>query len=139
MIIITDLDGTLARVAWRAFMMSDWDAYWEASWQDKPNQPMIDLINMLSKSCRIVCITGRPERWRQLTNSWLMRYGVKVHELWMRPNDDRRPSPQLKIDLMKKMTEQVLLSEIIVAVDDRADVIKAYQEHGLLTLQAQEL
>jgi hypothetical protein len=138
MIIITDLDGTLAHAAWRANLMHDWDAYHAASIADKPNQPMIDFINRLGALGHVVCITARPERWRQLTNDWLLRNAVQLSYLSMRPNDDRRPSPLVKIDLALALLKQLDASAVI-AIDDRSDVVAAYAAQGWVALQAQEV
>jgi hypothetical protein len=138
MIIFTDLDGTLAHAAWRAELMHDWDAYHAASVSDKPNKPMIAMINALSKACGVVCITSRPERWRQLTNDWLLKHGLLFHDLLMLPDDDRRKSPPLKVDLALQFIKSVGAKDVI-AIDDRADVIAAYQKAGFTTLLAQEV
>jgi hypothetical protein len=134
MIIITDLDGTLAHAAWRHNLKGDWDAYHAASKDDKPNTPMIAFINALATTMRVVCITTRPERWRQLTHQWLYKHRVHVDELIMRPEDDFRPSPAVKAEQVKQLRSD----GPIIAIDDRADVIKAYADAGFTTLQMQE-
>ena len=134
MIIITDLDGTLAHSAWRKSLQPDWDAYFAASKEDKPNAPMVALINALAQTCRVVCITGRPEKWRQLTMNWLLKHKVGIDELVMRPADDYRTSP-----LLKPALARVLKDNIIIAIDDRADVILAYAAAGFTTLHSMEV
>jgi hypothetical protein len=133
-IIITDIDGTLAQSSWRDNLKENWEEYHAASKDDKINVPMAALLNELSEFCRIVCITTRPERWRKLTNQWLIRHWVRIPELIMRPNDDFRPSPALKVAL----AEAYHLSskdQKVLAFDDRADVRAAYRALGFFTVE----
>jgi hypothetical protein len=133
-IIITDIDGTLAQSSWRDNLKGNWEEYHAASKDDKINAPMVALLNELSDFCRIVCITTRPERWRKLTNQWLFRYRVKIPELIMRPNDDFRPSPVLKVALAEAY-HLVKINQPVIAFDDRADVCAAYRTLGFFTVQ----
>jgi len=130
MIIVVDLDHTLAAAAWRDYMRPDWDAYYRASSDDAPIQPMVDFINNgLSTMVDVVCITTRPEKWRQLTMDWLIRHNVSIDELVMRPNDDFRRSPELKVALATPF------KPIMLAIDDREDVVIAYAAAGIPAVQ----
>lgn len=135
MIVLTDLDGTLARARWRADIRPDWHAYWEASKDDKPNQIMTELIAQLGQSHQVICITSRPEVWRQLTVQWLLKHRVLVDELYMRPEQDYSKSPELKLKLVTPLN---LDPKTVLAIDDRRDVIEMYQSLGFMTLLAQE-
>ena len=135
MIIITDLDGTLAHSHWRKSLQPDWDAYFAASKEDKPNAPMVALINALGQTCRIICITARPEKWRQLTMNWLLKHKIGIDELIMRPADDYRMSPLLKPALAATLKN----TDTIIVIDDRLDVILAYIAAGFTTLQSMEV
>jgi beta-phosphoglucomutase-like phosphatase (HAD superfamily) len=132
MILITDLDHTLAASSWRdQHRGGNWDAYHEMAKDDPPILPMISLINALSLGAKIVCITTRPEKWRTLTMNWLLKHLVDIDELLMRPNDDFRPSPVLKVALAQQFLVE---DENVVAIDDREDVLQAYRAVGIKAL-----
>jgi NLI interacting factor-like phosphatase len=132
MILITDLDHTLAASSWRdQHRGGNWDAYHAMAKDDKPILQMIFLINTVALNAKVVCITTRPEKWRMLTLNWLLKYRVEIDELLMRPNDDFRPSPVLKVALAQQFLAE---DENIVAIDDREDVLQAYQAVGIKAL-----
>jgi phosphoglycolate phosphatase-like HAD superfamily hydrolase len=134
MIIITDIDGTLAQSSWRDNLKGNWEEYHAASKDDQPNKAMVELLNELSEGIRIVCITTRPERWRGLTNKWLIRHWIKIPEMIMRPNDDFRPSPALKAALAETY-HLCSKDQKVLAFDDRADVRAAYRALGFFTVE----
>jgi phosphoglycolate phosphatase-like HAD superfamily hydrolase len=128
MILITDIDGTLARSAWRDEYKPDWDSYHAASKLDKPYETTLDLISSLhNASWTIVAITTRPERWRRLTLDWLVAQHCPIDELKMRPDDDFRSSPELKMVLASAYSFE---KEFVLAMDDRDDVLAAYLTLG---------
>jgi hypothetical protein len=131
MILITDIDHTLADATWRDEFRPVWDDYHKAAINDNPYKDAIALINTLHKAgWTIVCITSRPEKWRQLTTEWLLNHAVHVDQLLMRPNDDFRPSPEVKADLAKPFER----FNPVMCMDDREDCIASYGAHGFTTL-----
>lgn len=131
MILAIDIDNTLADSAWRDSLKPNWDEYHQASANDKPHSCMVELINSLEQSHWIICITTRPERWRQLTMTWLLKHKINIDELLMRPDDDFRSSPELKLEIIKSYLE-----DNVIAIDDREDVVTAYRGAGITALQA---
>lgn len=126
--ILTDIDGTLADSRWRDGI-TPWDEYHAMSIQDEPNKHMIWLIKALhEREYVIVGVTTRPEKFRKLTMNWLLKYDVPIDTLLMRPNDDHRPSPELKVDLVAKALG---LDDISFILDDREDVIAAFRAKGV--------
>jgi len=132
MILITDLDHTLAASAWRDQYIGDWDTYHALAKNDKPIWPMIALVNSMAQDFKVVCITTRPEYWRRSTNDWLLQNNVKIHDLLMRPHGDFRPSPELKVELARPYWNNSFTP--IIAIDDREDVLAAYRTVGIITL-----
>jgi phosphoglycolate phosphatase-like HAD superfamily hydrolase len=132
-IVITDLDNTLADARWRDHLRGDWDHYQSLAGHDRPIRPMIELINRLHYAgARISCVTTRPEKWRQPTMTWLFRQDVQLHEVLMRPEGDKRKSPDMKLDLIGHL---IAMGDQIVAFDDREDVAVAYRAAGIITMQ----
>ena len=88
----------------------------------------------LAKFKTILC-TGRPEKYRQDTMSWLLRHSVWLDELLMRPNDDFRKSPEMKVSLIKARFKEPS-EEVAFIVDDRLDIIEAFSAIGIPGFQA---
>lgn len=136
MILFCDIDHTISDASWRDGMIGGdggWDAYHLASENDKPITEMIWLVNHLKLSgWLIICLTTRPEKWRQLTMGWLIKHGVHFDELVMRPDKDFRPAPIVKVEQAQKIVAD--LTRCIV-IDDREDTIEAFKAIGVTTLQ----
>ena len=131
---ITDIDHTLARSERRIHLKGDWDRFHADAINDEPIADTIALIRSLKKAgWRIVVFTGRPEKWRHVTMGWLVTNNVPVDVLMMRPNDNYDTSPKVKIDALKRLNQKNRSN--ILLMDDRADVIEAFREVGITTLQ----
>lgn len=131
--VIVDLDDTISETLWRR-EIANFDEAHLASAKDKPLLDMIEMVNELSGRYAIVGVFPRPARYRKLTMEWLIKNGVKLDLLLMRPDDDFRPEPEMKLDLIRKTFPD--LSRILVAMDDRDDVIEAYRAAGINAMQA---
>lgn len=137
--ILVDIDHTLSDAAWRDPMIGGeggWDAYHAASIDDKPAEDVVGLINLLQRkrSLSIVGITARPEKWRNLTMSWLLKNSVFLDELLMREDEDFRPAPALKIALAKQRFGETLTG-VVAVLDDRDDVTAAFKSLNITVLQ----
>jgi len=130
MILITDIDGTLANERWRESYKPDWDEYHRASTQDEPFAGMAKFLEGFSAAgWTIIAISTRPEKWRQITLDWLIFYKFKIDQLHLRPNDDYRGSPTLKSDIASPLK----VFSPVLALDDREDVLAAYLALGFTT------
>jgi hypothetical protein len=141
-ILFVDIDHTLTAAHWRNDMIEvakrdrDWDTYHKESINDKPITEMIALVNCLQVSgWYIVGLTTRPEKWRQLTNDWLLRYEVRIDKLLMRPHDDFRPDAQSKLDIVTQFIAHHQVDSIIV-IDDNDYVVSSFRAQNVTVLQA---
>lgn len=86
-----------------------------------------------------VFFTGRPESVRGITNDWIKRELLLLlgdYELHMRPNGDRRPSVDVKRDMLDKFSVLVApISDIVAAYDDRSDIVDMYRSRGISAYQ----
>jgi len=132
-----DVDHTLSSAAWRDSMIGGgWDEYHRASICDEPIPETVELVNTLYESGWLcVGVTTRPEKWRILTNRWMIKHGVKLNDIIMRPNDDFRPSPEIKCEQVKKFIAEFETEAIFIAFDDRDDVVAAYKAEGVMVIQ----
>jgi hypothetical protein len=154
MFLIVDIDHTISDANWRndlldaaqiSFATVDktsnaFDRYHEASIKDKPIEEMILLVNTLHKAgWAVIGLTTRPEKWRNLTNTWMITHGAHFDVLLMRPNDDYRPAAQSKLATLKDWLQysSVALKKenTIIVLDDREDIREAFRAEGFTVLQ----
>lgn len=129
--IVFDIDGTVSDCRHRLHYLSgspkDWESFFAASATDMPLARGVELARSLRISTRIIWVTGRPERFRDLTVAWLDRHGLPVDTLHMRPDDDRRPAPIFKTECVTKIAET---EHIQMIVDDDDHVVAALRAAG---------
>jgi hypothetical protein len=137
-ILITDIDHTLADAAWRDHLIGGeggWDGYHEQACKDKPIRTLVALINAMHLAhWNVVAVTTRPEKWRAMTMRWLIDVGVRIDTLLMRPANDYRPSPELKVAQVLEYFPK-LRDNLVIVLDDREDVIAAFVAIGITALQ----
>jgi hypothetical protein len=79
LIALVDIDNTISDARWRDPWVGDWDLFYSHGIYDCPVLPMVRMVNALSRcGDTIVHLTGRPERWRDLTLTWMVRHGVRT-------------------------------------------------------------
>lgn len=153
---IFDIDGTLVdnreRVhaimgagsdydTYQTWTPEKWDRFYADALFDRPIENMIECVRKLQVAPFF--FTGRKEhgRGREKTWQWL-QYHVwglvtpftahpSCYRLFMRAEDDDRPSWQVKEDHLKTLLEMGAWDPIIAFDDSRAD-IEMYKRHGLV-------
>lgn len=169
--IIFDVDGTLANAEHRLHFITqpadqmrdhvvpdfkkDWDSFLsdEEVFKDTPIVETWELLNnmfMMDPYHRLIFITGRPERTRQITLCWLgkqmidldyIRSGTalgwfKKIPLYMRRDGDRRPSYTVKEELLIQARKDGFTPTLVF--EDRADDTAMWRRNGLLCCQVAE-
>lgn len=130
--IIVDCDGTVCLHQGR-------DAFeYDKVLTDKPNTPLIDLINILGDSIDIIFFSGREgtEQCREDTIEWLAKYMTHPYQLYMRAEKDYRPDEIIKEELFNKYIKEKYYC--VAIFDDRDRVIKKWRSMGLLANQVYE-
>ncbi|MDP9953785.1 MULTISPECIES: nucleotidase [Streptomyces] len=134
---VFDLDGTLADTAHRQHLLEgprrDWAGFFAAAPDDPPLAEGVRMVLASAEECRIVYLTGRPERCRRDTVRWLDRQGLPQGELLMRRNDDRRPARRTKLDVLKRLGRS---RPVRVLVDDDELVCDAAEVAGFTVVRA---
>lgn len=143
-IIIFDLDGTLALIDHRRHFVEcerekqDWDAFYEACDKDAPNMPVIDILNWLPDrgtfGMKIIILSGRSDKVREKTETWLRWNRVRYDGLRMRPEGDFTSDDVLK----KRWAEEIGVARIKMVFDDRDKVVKMWRSLGITCLQVAE-
>lgn len=102
---------------------------------DKPNDPLIDLIRILSSSVDIIFFSGREgtEQCRKDTAKWINDNVGISYKLYMRSEKDYRSDEIIKEELYNKYIKDKYYC--IAIFDDRDRVIKKWREMGLLACQ----
>ena len=76
----------------------DWDSFYKESVNDKPIPDMVNILRRIQDTgAEILFVTGRSEKYRQITQEWLLRYVTfKVDNLFMRTTDAYRQDAVIK-------------------------------------------
>jgi phosphoglycolate phosphatase-like HAD superfamily hydrolase len=139
--IVIDIDHTVANSFWRDNMIGTvpWDEYYENGKYDKPFANVANLINNLSASgYEIIGFTGRPEKFRTLTVSWLVKYQINIDTILMRPDDNFIKNSELKIILIKEYFGNDF-SKVHFIIDDNEESILEFYKLGIPTLQIRNI
>lgn len=142
-IVFVDIDHTISDAYVRDHMIEDasidnnWDEYHKASINDKPCEDIMTILDHLHENPSIIVIglTTRPEKWRTLTNSWLLENRFHFDYMIMRPDDDYSPSAELKIKQVKEWLGEDWQEKILCVFEDNEKVITAFKAEGITVLQ----
>jgi FMN phosphatase YigB (HAD superfamily) len=142
--VIFDLDGTLADIEIRRKMAinskgkMDWDIFFAPALvaEDDPNIPVIMMAQALAEIGYMVAIfSGRSERTKNTTKSWLNKHKVPWHILKMRPEKHPfkfMPDEKLKLQWLNEMDWK---DDVVAVFDDRDKVVKMWRDNGLTCMQ----
>lgn len=143
MLVVFDIDGTLANIEHRLDYVrskpKNWKAFDAGIPNDKVNFPVAEMFWAMAYAQlqdgtyqhTIILASGRNERSRQATEAWLLKSGLDSYDkLYMRKADDFRSD-----DIVK----QEILDEIIadygrkpdMVFDDRPRVVRMWRDNGI--------
>ena len=139
--IIFDLDGTLALIDKRRAISTkpngklDWDIFFNPNniSLDEPNQPVIDIANMLSKQgYEIQILSGRSDVTEEATMDWLADNDVPSCTIWMRPQEHLYMADN---DLKQMWLDEIGVENVAMVFDDRNQVVDMWRQNGLTCFQ----
>ena len=127
--IIVDIDGTVAKMNGRGAF--DWDRVGE----DKPNSPIIDIVQRFATTHTIIFMSGRDSVCREQTLVWLKDNVRLTHfHLFMRPEGDNRKDSIVKRELFDTNVRDKFHIDFVL--DDRNQVVDMWRNDlGLTCLQ----
>lgn len=135
--VIFDIDGTLSNPEHRLHFVrgpkKDWGPFFDSLGDDTLVESIAQLRAELSENNSIVIVTGRPEKYRHETESWLDRWAIWYDKLYMRPDNDTRPDCAVKSQILDGIIEDGYAPWLVI--DDRESVIEMWRDRGLTTLQ----
>ena len=139
--VIFDLDGTLALIDSRRELSLkdngkiDWDVFFDPKMisLDDPNQPVIDMANMLSKQgYTIMILSGRSDVTYQATIDWLNKHDIWFDNLIMRPQNHLYMPDN---DLKQMWLDSIDKDNVAMVFDDRNQVVDMWRKNGLTCFQ----
>ena len=140
-IVVVDLDGTLCDHGHRKhlLMSQEYDAYNAACVDDSPNRKVLAAVRAFAAAgLTIVICTGRTDKYRNQTFNWLFLHNVPVNELLMRPEGNFHPDHELKPAILREWIEELVGSNVLVVLEDRDRVVRAWRDAGYECWQVQE-
>lgn len=129
---IFDIDGTLA-------LRGDRSPYdMQKLREDASNPPVVSCMCALRDAgYRILLFSGRDERWRDHTESWLTWHGLAetYSELLMRPAGSKEPDDIIKLRMLGFVREEY---HILGAFDDRKRVKRMWVENRVFVFDVNQ-
>ena len=122
-VVICDLDGTLS-------LLNGRDPY-DASTCE--NDTLNDVVYSLIKDKSVILVSGREEKYRENTLSFLNKHGVKYIHLYMRATGDFRKDYIVKQEIFDTHIRGKY--NVIFVLDDRDRIVKMWRDNGLTCLQ----
>jgi phosphoglycolate phosphatase-like HAD superfamily hydrolase len=135
---VIDIDGVLVDVRHRlshlASRPKDWDGFFAAAPQDPALAEGIAVARRLAADHQLVILSGRPERYRSATVTWLRAHQVPTESLLLlRRDGDRRPARITKIEALRNLS---LTGKVAILVDDDPAVCAAAEAAGFAVFLA---
>jgi uncharacterized pyridoxamine 5'-phosphate oxidase family protein len=117
---IIDLDGTLVDVSSIRYLVEGKKKNFDQFHLDSAKCPPKNLVvkitqKLFENGFKIFILSGRVEKYRELSVNWLSSYNIDFHELHLRKNNDFRDDVTVK----KEMFENLKGNDFVVAIDDR--------------------
>ena len=140
-IAIFDLDGTLALIDKRRDISKkdngkmDWDKFFDPKNidLDLPNQPVMDMANLLSsQGFKIFILSGRSDVTHQATRDLLNKHNVWFDMLLMRPQNHLYMPDN---DLKQMWLDSIGVDNVAMVFDDRNQVVDMWRSNGITCFQ----
>ena len=135
---VFDIDGVLADVRHRLHHVrsrpKDWEAFFAGATQDPALDEGLGAVSAAHRAGHVVMyLTGRPERCRDATVTWLADQGLPAGDLFMRADTDRRPARITTVATLRRLSRRFIIEAF---VDDDAAVVEAVRAAGFPVLHA---
>jgi hypothetical protein len=129
--VVLDIDGVLADVRHRLHHLQSRPKNWDAFFAAAPADPLLQIGAEFARAAAsthvVVYLTGRPERLRTTTESWLHRHRLPHGPVLMRPDGDRRPAAVVKLEQLRRLHRELRVG---LVVDDDAVVLETTRAAG---------
>lgn len=144
--VVFDVDGTLCDVrSIRHYVEAKPDlagfkrnfARFHAASIDCPPNPAVKqlLLDVREHGLAALIVTGREAKWLALTIEWLTKHQIPYDGIWTRSSKDYRPDHAIKSEIQLDISRRY---RILLAVDDRTDIIGVWQAAGIATAKVDD-
>jgi FMN phosphatase YigB (HAD superfamily) len=136
MLIVFDIDGTLADIEHRLDYVRSKPKNWKAFDAGIPNDAVNPYVAevfdaMIMGGHTVILASGRSERTRIATQDWLRKNGFSSYDkLYMRPADDYRGDDIVKREILDEIIADYGKKPDMV-FDDRPRVVRMWREAGI--------
>ncbi len=136
--IIVDIDGTLAEISQRRKYVENkpknWDKFFQNMEKDGIHEEVVNTVrHYYLFKYEILLLTGREEKFREVTENWLEEKGIGYSKLFMRDTKDFRADDVIKEEIFKKHIEPTY--NVFLCIDDRNRVVNMWRRLGLVCFQ----
>lgn len=143
--IIFDIDGTLADASHRRHFLEqspkDWDAFYEGMSSDSVIEPVEFILQCISNAIylrkfpvEIIFCSGRPERYREITERWLeQKLDIYNYRLLMRKEGDFRSDEIVKQEILDQLKAEGI--DVFLVFDDRQRVVDMWRRNNIRCCQ----
>lgn len=122
--VLVDIDGTLAIHDGRGPYEFD------KCESDRDNPSVVDAVNTFHwRGDKVILLSGRQSEYREHTQRWLAKHGVRYDELHMRAVGDRRSDDVVKAGLFDEHVRHRF--DVRMVLDDRDRVVALWRRMGL--------
>ena len=131
-LVLCDIDGTVANNDHRQNLLkefNDWDKFFSLLKDDEPIQVIIEMVKQkVESNNHLIFLTGRPEKYREITEDWLSRYFDDGFCLLMRKDGDLRNKIIVKEEIFN---ENFKKKQIKACFENDPELIQLWQKLGL--------
>lgn len=141
MIILFDLDGTLADITHRRPLIekpnkvdADWRAFYAACIHDAPNRAVVATWHAFDNwGYERWIVSGRSDEVAGDTRRWLQTHNLRPDKILMREASDHQPDTKLKKSWLD--SGAIPKREVLCVFDDRDSVVAMWRAEGLTCFQ----
>lgn len=135
MLVVFDIDGTLANIEHRLDYVrskpKNWKAFDAGIPNDKVNEQVKEVFTSMMFRNDIVLASGRNERSRKATEDWLWENHIRGYQkLYMRKADDFRSDDIVKQEILDQIVIDYGKKPDMV-FDDRPRVVRMWRDNGI--------
>jgi hypothetical protein len=132
--VVFDIDGVLSNASARQRFLDgpgrkDWKGFFDACGEDPLIEEVARLLALLDPDLHVVLLTGRPQRVRDLTRSWLEDHDLRWDLLIMRDAGDYGKAREFKERTVTELRDADL--EPLLAFEDDRRNVEMFHEAGI--------
>lgn len=144
--IIVDIDGTISNYGHRKHYLEsmqqdrhddkrpEYDVFNRAAVHDEPIREIISIVHWAQHvDTKIILMTGRSDKYRDITTEWLTLHQVRYDHLFMRKQGDYSSDAAAKRELY--MSHIAGKYNVLFVLEDRDKVVDMWRALGLRCLQ----